>query len=180
MIQQQPVTLLFTTSCPSNGQLLMVSPLLDDSMFRRGITEKVNMNKIAYRTSYWGTQRRFNRYIEAKPLGQSFPCAVTGHLTHLRRGEKEEGQRQGREGKKRANMLAAAAAHLLVEGDMVTCGYLWMIGGCMMTVWCIKIFGYLTSAKMKFIVATPMWTNHWIPEIHLHQSPRSGCFVASL
>ena len=72
--------------------------------------------------------------IEATPLGQSFPCAVTGYLTHLRRREKEEGQRQGREGKKGANMLAAAAAHLLVEGDMVTCGYLWMIGGCMMTV----------------------------------------------
>lgn len=95
------------------------------------------MNKIAYRTSCWGTQRALYIYIyiEAKPLGQSFPCAVTGYL-HLRRREKEEGQRQGREGKKRANMLAAAAFAPVGRrwhGDLwISMDDRWMYDDCMM------------------------------------------------
>ena len=66
-------------------QLLIVSPLLDDSMFRRGLLK----------SPIWGAEK------------------------------KKKGKDKGGKEKKGANMLAAAAAHLLVEGDMVTCGYLW-------------------------------------------------------
>ena len=88
-------------------QLLIVSPRLDDSMFRRGLLKRWTWTRLHKEHLVEGLKGHYI-YIEAKPLGQSFPCAVTGYL-HLRRREKEEGQRQGREGKKRANMLAAAA-----------------------------------------------------------------------
>ena len=161
MIQQQPVTLLFMTSCPSYGHfewwsinfwsflhVWMILCLEGD--YWKGEHEQDCIKNILLRDS-----KGIIYIYRSQTFGAIFPmCGYRLPPFEAQRKRRRAKTRAGRK-KKGEHASRCGLWHLLVEGDMVTCGYLWMIGGCMMTVWCIKIFGYLPSTKMKLYGGNP-------------------------
>ena len=97
------------------------------------------MNKIAYRTSCWGTQRGLHYIyicIEATPLGQSFPCAVY-RLPHPFEAQRKRRRAKTRAGRKKrgehASRCGCAPVGRRWHGDLwISMDDRWMYDDCMM------------------------------------------------